>query len=104
MTEINRQLVALSPMIEKICAEVSDDTAKILLELARGLTGSPLGDGDGNIIHAQRLLEKRLAKIVVVDGSPEFHRLIESSKRSSAARVPIVPTVSGRENLEPEEK
>lgn len=66
-----------SDAIDRICAQVSDDTAKLLLDIARGLTSSPLGTGDGNLIRAQRLLEARLAgKTVVIEGGAQFQRLI----------------------------
>lgn len=81
--DLNREKLSHEGALEKICAEVSDDTARVLLELARGLTGSPLGSGDGNVLRAQRLLEKRLAappaaspKAVVIEGRPGFQSLI----------------------------
>ena len=60
MNKLNRQLLTHDQVIEKLCAQVSDETAHLLLELARSITDSPLGTGDGNVIHAQRLLEARL--------------------------------------------
>lgn len=77
MNDLNHQLFTHSEIIAKLCSAVSDETAHILLDLARGLTSSPLGTGDGNVIYAQRLLETRLAgKTVIIAGSPEFQTLI----------------------------
>lgn len=83
--ELNRQAVDAGTAMDRMCQSVSLPTAKILLDLARELTASPLGTGDGNVIRAQRILEQRLGqggnyspnKLIVVEGSAGFQRLIE---------------------------
>ena len=60
--ELNRRaLPTHSDLMEKLCAALSPNAARLMLDLARDMTSSPLGSGDGNIIHAQRLLEERLS-------------------------------------------
>lgn len=77
-----RRLITHDELLEKLCAEVSDDTAGVILELARSITSSPLGSGDGYVAKAQALLEKREAnKIVVIEGCPEFQKLIAGVSR-----------------------
>lgn len=76
-------------LIGDITAKVDDDTAAVILELARALTTSPIGVDDGYVAWARWLLEERCnatnaknaknatnAKTVVIDGSPQFHEFI----------------------------
>ena len=104
INDLNHHLITHSETIAKICASVSDETAHVLLELARALTDSPLGYGDGNVIYAQRLLEKRLdvnrGKTVIVAGSTEFHKLIADVGEVQAAQnvQPAAPPLKTSES------
>ena len=70
ISELNRQLLARDQAAENLCAAVSDETAAYLADLACDLPGD-------EVQKVKRLLDKRAAgKAVVVDGSPEFRRLI----------------------------
>lgn len=85
--ELNQRALGADAAIDRVCEAVSLPTARILLDLARGLTDSPLGTGDGNLIRAQRILERRLGaagKTVIVDGSAEFQRLIAACRRAGS--------------------
>ena len=70
ISDLNRQLLFHDEAAEKICAAVSDETAAYLADLACDLPGD-------EVQKVQRLLDKRAAnKIVIVEGRPEFQKLI----------------------------
>ena len=71
-------MITHGAVIETICTKLSDKAARFMLEIAREMTSSPLGTGDGNVIYAQRLLEKRLTV-------QEF----KSSRVQSDSEIPI---------------
>lgn len=60
--QLNQRAIDGAAAMDEFCRRCSPEAARIMLELARGFTGSPLGTGDGNVIRAQRLLEERLGK------------------------------------------